>query len=205
MAAPDGELRWGHPRVGGHPRLVLDLGCGPAAQQGGGPRVQGPDIWRRAGCSPARTPGVCVCTCVWVRWCVAGAGQLGASCPRTLWMLGGGRAGPPPRQAWDKTQRAHPCSGHPSPLQAGIRLEGTAGATETPSQGPLVQGLRCSRTPGQPRPSQGRAPHPKRLLLLQLCVLASSRGVEGGGGVDLTKRSCSLKEASEIYQPDGPL
>lgn len=123
-----------------------------------------------------------MCLCVCVRVCVAGAGQLGASCLRTLWMLGGGGAGPAPRQAWDKIQRAHPCSGHPSPLQAGIRLEGTAGATGTPSQGPLVQGLWCSRTPGQPRPSQGRAPHPKRLLLLQLCVLASSRGVEGGGG-----------------------
>ena len=168
-----------------------------------GGRAQGAGAWHleEGGLLPSQdSRGVCVCTlvcgcvhicmhgcvhmclCVCVRVCVAGAGQLGASCLRTLWMLGGGGAGPAPRQAWDKIQRAHPCSGHPSPLQAGIRLEGTAGATETPSQGPLVQGLWCSRTPGQPRPSQGRAPHPKRLLLLQLCVLASSRGVEGGGG-----------------------
>lgn len=96
-----------------------------------------------------------------------------------------------------KTQRAHPCSGHPSPFQAGIRLEGTAGATETPLTGPPTQGLRCSGSPGQPRPSQGKLPHPKRLLLVQLCAWLP-------GGFDWTERSCSLKGASETYQPDGP-
>lgn len=168
-------------------------------------RAQGAGAWRleKGGLLPSRdSRGVCVCASVWVggyvhicmhvcvhmclcvclHVCVARAGQLGASCPRTLWTLRAGGAGAPPRQAWDKTQRAHPCSGHPSPLQAEIRLEGTVGATETPSQGPPVQGLRCSRTPGQPRPSQGRAPHPKRLLLVQLYVLASSEAVEVGGG-----------------------
>ena len=142
--------------MGGQPRLVLDLGCGPAPQLGG--RAQDAGAWRlkEGRLLPAGTPGVCVCVCACV--CVGGCvhicmhvcahvlcvcmrvwSRLASREPPALGLSGcwwveelvplAGRHGM-------KTQRAHPCSGHPSPLQAGIRLEGTAGATETPSQGP---------------------------------------------------------------------
>ena len=200
----------------GSPAWSSTLGVGLLLGSGPGPGCRGlASEGGRAAPQPGLPGCACVCACVWVGGCVhicmhvcahvfmrvyacvVTAGQQGASCPRTLWMLVGRGAGPPRRQAWNEDPESTPLLRAPLTLPGWDQTGGHCRGHRDPLTGPPTQGLRCSGSPGQPRPSQGKLPHPKRLLLVQLCAWLP-------GGFDWTERSCSLKGASETYQPDGP-
>lgn len=226
MAASDGELRWGHPRVGGHPRLVLDLGCGPAPRHGAGPRVQGPGVWRRAGCSPAGTPGVCVCvllcgwvgmctyvcmcvcTCVYACVCMCVWPGLANWEPPALGLFG--HCGleelvPLPGRRGIRPREHTPVQGTPHPSRLRSDWKALQGPLRPPRRGPQCRGSGAPGPQGSLGPARGERLTLRGSSSFSFMFWLPARRWRWVGGVDWTKRSCSLKETSEIYQPDGPL